>query len=206
MRWLATVVFVAGCSFSGSGAPDGTTSVDDAAGGDDAPPPADAPIDARRFSVDLCPASYDRTIPGHDGSRYRWLTSFETFATHHADCNDDLPGWTHIVVIDDAVEADGIGEVNTTDYMFVGAVQAPSQGGVDQGWFLFTGAPPTTGWSPVNGGQPDDGGDHFESNEENLAMVASTGNMHDATGSNPHPSACECDGRPIDPTIATYLP
>jgi hypothetical protein len=96
------------------------------------------------------------------------------------------------------------GQIDELDYAWVGAVQVGG-GMPTTGWRLFTGGTPTTGWSPVNT-QPDDGGDHVEDGQESLAVVASTGNMHDASGLNPHTAACECDGLAIDPEVAAAIP
>jgi len=214
---IALVVASSGCSFGGSapngddaggrGGPDAPPGTLDARRADappgtpDAPPPPDA---MPAFSVDLCPAEYTGVIAAEPGSRYRYIPTAAAFAVQNADCNDDHLGWTHLIAFDDMVEAAAVGQYNTTGYSYVGAVQAPSQTNLTAAWFIFTGGPVTTGWSP-SGPQPDDG-DGVEDGAESLTVVASTGNMHDVTGLNAYEAVCECDGHPIDPTVATFLP
>ena len=208
MRVATIALVVAGCGFSGQGAPtdaamsgDGRR-VDSRPGDPDGPPPI---IDAA-FDPALCPASYDRTVATSPGSRYRYIDVTETFATQHADCNDDHPGWTHLVVFDDLTEGAAIGDFDTSFYKYIGAVQQPSAGAMDQGWFKFTGGAVATGWSGAGGGQPDDADDGVEDGDENLAVGAYTGLMHDVSGNSEYRAVCECDGHAIDPTVAGFIP
>ena len=52
----------------------------------------------------------------------------------------------------------------------------------------------------------DDDDNPGENNEENLGSIDTTDLMHDVTGDVVYPAICECDGMPIDPTVAGYLP
>ena len=45
-----------------------------------------------------------------------------------------------------------------------------------------------------------------ENNEENLGALNTTDLMHDVTGDLPYAAVCECDGRAIDPIVASYIP
>lgn len=204
---VATITFVvAGCGFTGAMPGDGAATTTDARidgrpGEIDAPPTIDAGFDPA-----LCPPSYDRTIATSPGSRYRYIDVTETFATHHSDCRDDHPGWTHLVVFDDLTEGAAIGDFDTSEYKYIGVVQQPSAGGMGVGWFKLTGSAVATGWSTAGGGQPDDADDGFEDNDENLALGAYTGLMHDVSGGIQYRAACECDGHAIDPTVASYIP
>lgn len=222
-RLAVVVLAAAGCNFdAATGAVDAPGAVDSVVaidGAVDAPPPPidgrpDArPIDARPpdamvdagFTIADCPPSYDRTIAGNPTSRYRYIATATTFAAQHADCNDDHAFWTHLVALDSMAEAMAIGQYNPSSYSYVGAVQMPGQTATNTGWFVFTGTPVTTGWSPQSGGQPDDG-DGTESGQEGLAVVASTGNMHDVGGNGSYTAACECDGMPIAATVAPWIP
>jgi hypothetical protein len=222
MRWVAmSWVAAAACSFPGTGgSSDGPIGdpADAPFGTADAPRSdaraIDAQADARRipdasppdagFSVDQCPVAYDLSFGQVPGSRFRYIQTSAPFATHHADCNDDRPGWTHLVAMNTVEEAQAIGALNMPSYSYVGAAQAPNQTLTHTGWRLFIGGVAGTGWSPV-GTQPDDS-DGAEDADETLAVVASTGNMHDVSGQTSYRAVCECDGLPIDPVVATYIP
>ena len=216
-------VAAAGCSFPGNGggtsdgpigdpvdAPFGTPDARrsdarlDAARPIDARPDATPPPPDAGFSPALCPGAYNIELPAVAGSRYRYISSALPFAAHHADCNNDLTGWTHLVALDTIAEAQAMGDINPTNYSYVGAAQAPGESQTDTGWRLFTGGDVTTGWSPMST-QPDDD-EGIEDGEESLAIVAGTGNMHDVAGLSSYQAICECDGLPIDPVVATYIP
>jgi hypothetical protein len=213
---LAFGLLAGACAFDGKG----TATIDGDPAAPDAPidaPPGspDAPVDGRAdarlpdasppdaaFSVEMCPADYLLTVGSSPGSRYRFIGTGTTFATHHADCNDDHNGWTHLVAIDDAAEADAIGLFNFTNYSYVGAVQQPGQTELDGNWFIFTGGPVTAPWAD---NQPNDA-NNIEDGRESLMVIEGDGRLHDVRGLSDYEAVCECDGRPVDPTVATYIP
>jgi hypothetical protein len=163
---------------------------------------ADSMIDAAPL---VCPTSYSITIASTK-SVYRVIATTAPFATQHQACNTDQSGDTHLASIETATEASelqvALGATASTNY-YIGVVQKPSQNTVTEGWFAFTGADlPDDLWAS---GQPNDDAPG-ESNEENLAALNPTDLLHDATGDVAYPAICECDGLPIDPTVATYIP
>jgi len=153
----------------------------------------------------ICPATYDVVLDGST-SRYRIITSPAVFRTHHATCNQDLPGATHLVALETAGEVNALGARLATDTAtyYVGAVQAPNQAATDVAWSVFTGGPLPSGlWSS---GQPDDSPNPGENNEDNLAAIDSTHLLLDAGGTLFYGAVCECDGKAIDPAVASLIP
>jgi hypothetical protein len=160
--------------------------------------PAPPAIDAAPLA---CPPSYALVTPL---GTYRVIATNDVFAAHHADCNDDMPGATHLASLETAEE---IGELSqalartTPGQYYVGAAQKPNQATTTEGWYVFTGgALPAGTWGSSNDDNPG------ENNEENLLGLSTADMYHDVTGDVPYPAVCECDGRPIDPTVAGYIP
>ena len=181
------------------------------AGGGDAPPgTADAtiadaaPPDAVQFSPEMCPVGYGDTIASVPGSRYRRNNNNVPFAMHHADCNDDAPGWTHLMVPDTLAESMTAAGWNPGRIKYVGVVQAPAQLALDAGWFRFSGEPNVIEWDTF-GNEPNDN-DGVENGENQLAAILSQGDLFDVGGATDYSAICECDGRGIDPTVAAYIP
>jgi hypothetical protein len=208
---LACVLAVTGCRQL-FGIDDTAVVGGDGPGGGDAPgaidatiadAAPDAPIDAVPFSPDMCPNGYDQTIGSVPGSRYRRNNNDRPFATHHADCNDDAPGWTHLLVPDTFDESRTAAMWNNGRIKYVGIVQMPGQAQVDTGWFRFTGEPNAIVWDPPD--EPNDA-DGAENGENQLAAIFAEGELFDVAGATNYSAICECDGRAIDPTVATYLP
>jgi hypothetical protein len=164
----------------------------------------DAPVDAVPFSVDLCPGNYGDTIGTIPGSRYRRNNNDRPFAVHHADCNDDAPGWTHLLVPDGLGETANAAAWNPGRVKYVGVVQMPGQAALDASWFRFTGEPNIIGWDAQTN-EPNDN-DGVENGENQLAVIVGEGDLFDVGGANDYSAICECDGRAIDPTVATYIP
>jgi hypothetical protein len=136
-------------------------------------------------------------------SRYRVIATPTTFAAQHAACNADGPG-AHLASFETADEIYELQRallvVGAGQY-YVGAVQKPNSTSETQGWYVFTGGPlPEAMWGSSND-------DHAgEDNEENLACLNTADLFHDVTGDVPYAAVCECDGRPIDPVVAGYIP
>lgn len=154
-----------------------------------------------------CPPSYDVTIPSSTSS-YRVIDTDGDFVTQRAACSADVPGATHLASLDTAAEIIELRDMLVarairTGNHYVGVAQQPNQATTTDGWFTFNGgALPMNMWSA---GQPNDdlAG---ENNEENLAAINTNDRLNDATGDFAYPAVCECDGVPLDPTVATYLP
>lgn len=159
-------------------------------------PDASAPaIDAASLE---CPPSYALVTAF---GIYRVIATNDVFAVHHADCNDDAPGATHLASIETAEEVGELMRTLPVGQYYVGAAQKPNQATTTDGWYVFTGGPlPAGTWGSSNDDNPG------ENNEENLLGLNTADMYHDVTGDVPYPAVCECDGRPIDPTVAGYVP
>src|SRR5438477_13205773 len=103
MRWVLACAVAAGCSF----APAAVTS--------------DAASDAMRDGSTMlqCPSTYDVTVAAST-SQYRVIVSGGSFATQHADCNDDQPGVTHLASLETSAEISAL-----QTYVAALAVSAP---------------------------------------------------------------------------------
>jgi hypothetical protein len=158
-----------------------------------------------------CPSTYDVTVAAST-THYRVIVAGGDFPTQHADCNDDLPGATHLASPETSDEVfalqayvAALSVPAPSSQYYVGVVQQPNSPTADANWFVFTGAAMPTATNLWGPGQP---GDDVagENNEENLGAINSADAMHDVTGNFVYGAICECDGLPIDPTIATYIP
>lgn len=196
--WL---ILCAGCSFHLPA----ERSIDDGRPGDgSADGPSDAPIDATVFDPAQCPTGYaNNGITAAPDSRYRLIDSDAPFATHHVDCNDDKIGWTHLVVLDTAQEAQQIRAIITTKAYYAGVVQPKSSGQPGTGWLLFNGVAMSSGlWQ---GGQPNDI-DDSENNEQNFAAADDgSGLLNDVSGSTGYRGVCECDGTAIPASVSDAI-
>ncbi|HEY5926271.1 MAG TPA: C-type lectin domain-containing protein, partial [Kofleriaceae bacterium] len=166
--WLLSLL--AACSFDhGSAMPerDATVETYDASsdGAVDAETVADAPI-----SGVVCPSSYSTMTTMTSGSRYRVIATPTSFANHHAACNADKPGSTHLASIETEAEMFAVQAALlaiAADQYYIGAVQKPSQATTTAGWFAFTGVSLPAGHF---GNANDD--DPGEDNQENLGSIS----------------------------------
>jgi hypothetical protein len=199
---VAVITALAACGFE----PGGTASTaGDASAGTDADTSlADASPDGSPDApLVTCPPAYTLQLD-NSTSRYRVIATAAVFATQHADCNNDQTDRTHLASPETAAE---IADLRTALFAlaagqyYVGAVQQPNQATPTDGWFVFTGGglPPGM-FGNSNDDQPG------ENNEENLAALNTTDLFHDATGDVAYAAVCECDGLPIDPTVAGFIP
>jgi hypothetical protein len=147
----------AGCVFDRSGL---------GAGGDDAPtidaptPPAiDAP-DGDPGGPDAeppaaCPSGYLPSTSTHLPHRYRFVTTATNWAAAVADCADDGPPFTHLVVIDDAAEDTYVDLATDNRDVWIGASDLLEEGT----WITVLGAPLAyddfRAPEPNNGGNPE---------------------------------------------------
>jgi hypothetical protein len=213
MRYLAFVL-VAGCGFSPLDKPvveDDQQPLDDASTHDgttvmdamvDAKVFLDAPLVA--FDPAMCPAGYAvNNITVEPNSRYRLIANGATLKTHDADCNDDHPGWTHLVTLETNTEGQQIRDNLTNNIFYVGAVQLRNQAASNAGWFLVTGAAMPATWQT---GQPNDNGGG-ENNEQNFAAADSgqDGRLNDVSGGFNYSAVCECDGLPVPAEMAKAI-
>lgn len=200
MRGLVVLLAaIAGCGFE-HGQLDGVGV--DANGGVDA---SDAEIDT--VVPVACLETYTITVPSTT-TKYRVIETAASFTTQHQACNADQPDQTHLASPETATEATelrdaivSLGNVGGSQF-YIGAVQKPDSGSVTADWYVFTGAA-LDGALWVSTPNDDNPG---ENNEENLGALNTGDLMHDVTGDLPYPAICECDGLPIDPTVAGFIP
>lgn len=151
----------------------------------DAPPPIDAPdIDARV----PCPVGYNvTTLSG----TYAFRAGPAVHAVASADCNDDLPGRTHLATYENeaAFDAD-IAAVNpgNNTQPYVGGVCTAIDCAVMSNWFWSTG--PAIEVSVWETGQPNNGATQKAARAEREGNVWVLNNT-ESTQSIPY--ICECD-------------
>jgi hypothetical protein len=172
--------------------------------------PGDAPLavpDAFAPATQ-CPATYALVLPNQT-SRYRVIRGDGTAWDHSDDCNDDLPGATHLVAIDNQAELDQVEAALTAigdledNRAWIGAVQLRGQAEPGIGWLSITGGPLDLAlWDQ---GEPNDvGGD--EDDQENFGSVErNRDGLYDFTTDDTTGGMCECDGKPIDPAAAAAI-
>ncbi len=193
MRALG-IVLIAGCGFQ---SPAGTT--------DGASPDPGA-----TGSGSLqCPMSYNVALSG--SSRYRLIIDGHRAWEQSDACNVDAPAATHLVVIETLqefadIKAFLLGQSSglAGDGIWIGAVQRMNATSLRDGWLGFDGADLFNGWG---NGEPNDGSDNNENNHEEqfAGMEKNSSSFIDFPGSSSFGALCECDGKPIDPTVANLV-
>lgn len=202
------ILLASGCGFNVS-----SSAVTDAAGSDgprDAAPDArpDAPPDAPPDAAVVCPGTYDVTVAAST-THYRIVSTDGVFSAHHASCNSDVPGATHLAVFDSDAELAQITALanaapQPTDMRFyVGAVQLAGQTTTAAGWVQFTGgAVPASLWGP---GHPEDSDNDETDHAQQLAAIDSGFKMNDVSGGFVYGAICECDGKQISAIAAAAI-
>lgn len=189
----ALIILIAGCGFkSPAGAIDATS----------------ADLDAAGFDFAQCPASYNVALPGP--SRYRLIATGHRAWEQSDACKQDLPGATHLAVIEiDKELADiktfisnpGVGIAS--DGLYLGGVQLRTATSPSDGWLGFDGVPLINGWG---GGEPNDGGGGEGNHEEQFVEMARTALYFiDVGGNESFGALCECDGKPVAATVAAAV-
>jgi hypothetical protein len=171
-----------------------------------APPDATSEVDASvdaGFDAALCPASYNVQLPGP--SRYRLILEGGAAWMHSDDCDDDLPGATHLVVFESLAELVEVNALHeTTDELediWIGGVQQRSARLPADEWLSFDGAPLMDGW---DAGEPND--DTVEDLAEQFAeMQKGRRYFNDTEGSEPNDALCECDGKSVAPNARAAI-
>jgi len=190
---VAWIVVIAGCGFETRA----STGVGEQS----------APIPDAGVAAPSCPDSYGVQLPG-SGSRYRLIPEGRPAWTQSDACVADLPGATHLVVLESKAELDGatalVGAQTTAlagNAIWVGAVQQASATQPAMGWLWLDGTA-VTGWG---GGEPNDRGGQ-ENREEQFARIEK-GKLYlqDSAGNGNNSALCECDGKPIVAAAATAL-
>jgi hypothetical protein len=190
---VAWIVVVAGCGFHANpGTQEEAAALPDAAVQPDAT---------------TCPSSYGLTLSGSQ-SRYRLIPDGRPAWVQFDACAADLPGATHLVVLDTKPELDAaiaLVAAPTTllagNAIWVGAVQQTSATLPADGW-LWLDDSSVTGWGD---GEPNDH-DKQEDRDEQFVRIEKTKlYLQDSSGGTNNSALCECDGKPIAPAAAAAL-
>lgn len=135
-------------------------------------------------------------IAGYGGGAYRYIAAATTWLAAEQDCEDDLPGHTHLAVIDNLAEGGALigflAASGSANDVWVGVVRDPSS----TTWRWVTGG--TATYLPWGANQPD-GGDQYVVRVDKFG-----GTFYDRGVSDALPALCECDHRP--PMNADYDP
>jgi hypothetical protein len=201
---MCVVVSVSGCDiFLGIHEPlhatrDASVRPDVAAAKPDAKPDA-------AFDPATCPSGYGVTLPSST-SKYRLIATTATISVHHADCKDDLAGATHLIALQTAAEATELGNAvaGSSVRVWVGLIQKPTATTPSTDWFVLTGEMlPANLWDVA---EPEDAGGG-ENGAEQIAFVEpATRKLKDDNSGKTYHAMCECDGRPIDPSLDALIP
>jgi hypothetical protein len=161
------------------------------------------------FDYARCPASYQAALLGP--SRYRVLGDGHRAWEQSDTCNLDLPGATHLVILETADELarvagflahanDGIAH----NSLWVGGVQRRTTTRPGESWIGFDGAPLLDSW---NNGEPnDDGGSGENDHKEQFAMIEHNHDgLADAAGNISGGALCECDGKRLSPDVVATI-
>jgi Lectin C-type domain len=197
---LGLAALVCGCSYDAGGIDWDTydAAVIDVPGldqGHDLPPdsgtidvaaPPDARVDAGVPSN--CPIGYVKGTGVNASHCYRLVTIGQKWQNAEQDCENDLPGASHLIVIDNEDEYQAL-QSNLNGTLWAGASDR-----VTEGTFLnVTGtAFEPEHWFP---GQPDDFNDGPGGMPEDCVLVDVTNNgIEDVNCNNTHGYVCEIDG------------
>jgi hypothetical protein len=177
----------------------------------DQEPPIDAMIDTPPpFDLTKCPPSYVQINSMRTTSRYDLVTAQGTYAQHASNCNNDLPGATHLVMPETAQELTELSQwidpmSNTGALFWVGVVQAPNAFAPDNGWILLDDTQLAV--EVWRSGEPNDA-DVTENGQEQFAYLdksSTNRRMTDTPGSDGHGGVCECDGKAIGPMASAFV-
>lgn len=199
MRVIGIVV-LAGCGFqSQASAADavGPGQPIDAQVVPDAVPEVDA---VASFDYARCPGSYTAALPGP--TRYRVLIDGHRAWEQSDACNADLPGATHLVILETAAELHAVEDFLETasagiarNSLWIGGVQRSTATRPDDAWLGFDGAPLPALWA---NNEPQDGGGTENDHREQFAMLEGKHDgLSDLDGNTNSGALCECDGKPL---------
>jgi len=185
---------------------------DDAAiGPDDAAiGPDDAGVDA--FASTQCPASYNVALPGP--SRYRLITTGAQAWQASDTCAQDLPGATHVVVLETTAEVASVEALVedppapiAANSVWVGGVQLRTATQPGEEWIGFDGLPLIAGrwYVASNDHEPNDGDATENRLEQFVSISAGKTGLNDSDGSGSKGALCECDGHPLAASAAAAV-
>jgi len=192
---LVALALVTGCGFrtGGQSAPSDDGGVLDASGSGDGA--ADAAIDAAvdAVVVPLCPATYAPLITlVPNASRYRFVAGGGlSWLDAENDCADDATGAelaTHLVVLDDALEATAViggltGGQNIND-QWIGATDLADEDAVG----YVTAQATVLALTPT-----------MDAPDKDCIRLKNSGGTEFKSCLDTYKYVCECDGRPADP-------
>lgn len=174
-------VTVCGCGFHPSGDAPGVDAITG--------PPADGPI-VDAIEVDgraVCPVEY---VAGANG-RYVLRTTEMTAAQAREDCEDDLPGRTHLATYEDETTFDREVDVVGPDeqaIVFIGGVCSSSVCDERNVWFWSTGPAVHDSLWPM--GQPNQGSTQHALATQQVSGIWVLNNIEEELT---QPYICECD-------------
>lgn len=158
----------------------------------DAASTADAPDDGGPS----CPTTYDLQLPG-SMSRYRHQATSTTWDAAEAACAADMPGGTHLIVLDDDSErAELLVELAQHDIMasvWIGLTDRTAEGVYRWVTAQEVGSPPLAS-PPWGAGQPDDQNGTQDCVRIQGTTSSSPGLFDDGECSSSFQYVCECDG------------
>lgn len=159
----------------------GSASPVDAAPGGDAAVTADAAMpDANNFPAQLALCMAGGYEPASNGQYYRLPPNQASWVNAEADCADDVPGATHLVVLSNPDEV----QIARTEPGWIGLSDRTTEGT----FVTVTGE--TGDQRPWASGQPDNG-----SGSEDCVRILGTGQLDDDQCGSNRFYACECDGK-----------
>lgn len=165
---------------------------------------AAAPPDSG-FDYATCPPSYNALLPGP--TRYRLIPTPGAAWAHSDTCAADLPGATHLVVLEtmpELVSVSGFVDTATTagNAVWVGGVQLRTALLPRDGWLRFDGMPLVDGWAS---GEPNDNGGTENQEEQFVYLERGRRYLADRAGATGNGALCECDGKPVAATAAAAI-
>jgi hypothetical protein len=197
MRACLALFVLSGCIFH---APPGAT-------GDDDMPLVDASGDAALGDDALplvCPTTASWQAIASSMSKYKIVSnSDEVVSWWNAEQRCEAEGaGIHLVVLESNQEAGDLSALyTTTKIYYIGFVQPNGAGLTSDGWRPLVAGPTISYWAPT---EPNDGGGPtktLDTGIEQFGVADQTGRLRDEDGHHAHNYICECDGKPLDPTL-----
>jgi hypothetical protein len=188
---VAWIALLAGCGFQGPAFAGETESAADAGGG-----------------LARCPGGYSASLPGP--TRYRLIPDGHPAWTQSDACAADLPGATHLVVLNTVAEVSAVAALVSAppiaiagNAVWVGGVQAMTAMQPRDAWLGLDGGPLLDAWG---GNEPNDRGDGEADHDEQFVKVErNKPYLTDTAGSENIAALCECDGAPIAASAAAAI-
>jgi hypothetical protein len=196
---LACLVLATGCGFQAQAA-----ALDDTS----------ATLDAS-FNLATCPVGYDVVLPGP--SRYRLIATAAHADLQITACNNDLPGRTHLVVLDSVPELVAVSMLLDNeapgaiagDSIWIGGVQQRTALLPADNWLGFDDLPLIANqWAVPT--EPNDGGGplattELDHGEQFVSIKRGKRYFSDTSRATSYGALCECDGKPVGTLAAAAI-